>query len=324
MAAVSRLSTAIADGLLTLPAGDICVMRPPAGYDVAALPRDRVTISHTFYPDSTAWSDAGYDVVQAAATCDIAIVVIPRAKALARAMIAAAAQKARIVVVDGYKTDGIDSLFKEARKRLGGLPTLAKDHGRIFWMEPGATFADWIAPKPAKGDHRFYTAAGVFSEGGIDKGSAALVACLPAKLPARLADLGAGWGFLSHAILAREGVKSLDLIEAEALSLACAKLNINDPRATFHWADATTFKADKGYDGIIMNPPFHAGRASDPALGRTFIQAARRLLAPHGKLWMVANRHLPYEATLRECFRNVDEVGGDGAFKVVHANRPLH
>jgi 16S rRNA (guanine1207-N2)-methyltransferase len=37
---------------------------------------------------------------------------------------------------------------------------------------------------------------------------------------------------------------------------------------------------------------------------------------------MVANRHLPYEATLNECFRNVDMIGGNGAFKVFHANRP--
>lgn len=323
MASLSRLTTAIKDGLLTLPAGDICVLRPQATYDVSALPRDRVSISHTHYPDYVIWDGAGYPVAPDIAPCAVAIVVVPRAKALARAMIAAAAQTAHIVIVDGYKTDGIDSLYKDARKRLGDLPTLAKDHGRIFWMEPGDRFADWIAPEPTRGPHGFYTTAGVFSEGGIDKGSAALVALLPDKLPARIADLGAGWGFLSDAILKRDGVKSLDLIEAEALSLDCARLNITDPRASFHWADAATFKGGKGYDAIIMNPPFHAGRASDPGLGRTFIQSARRLLAPHGKLWMVANRHLPYEATLRECFRNVDELGGNGAFKVVLATRPL-
>jgi 16S rRNA (guanine1207-N2)-methyltransferase len=47
------------------------------------------------------------------------------------------------------------------------------------------------------------------------------------------------------------------------------------------------------------------------------------MLASHGKLWMVANRHLPYEQALRESFRNVDEVAGNGAFKVFHATRPL-
>lgn len=322
MAAFSRLTTAIDDGVLPLPEGRIVLIRPPAGYDVSALPRDRVAVTHTFYPDYAAWDAAGYAASQAIVSADMAIVVVPRAKALARDLIAQAARQAKIVVVDGYKTDGIDSLWKDARKRLGDLPSVAKDHGRMFWMEPGDVFEDWIAPAPAKGAHGFYTAAGVFSEGGIDKGSALLADALPKKLPGRIADLGAGWGFLSDAILKRDGVKSVDLIEAEALSLDCARRNITDDRAAFHWADATSFKADRGYDGIVMNPPFHAGRASDPALGRTFIQAARRLLAPHGKLWMVANRHLPYESTLRESFRNVEELNGNGGFKVFHATRP--
>ena len=47
------------------------------------------------------------------------------------------------------------------------------------------------------------------------------------------------------------------------------------------------------------------------------------MLAAHGKLWMVANRHLPYEAALREHFRNVEELPGDGGFKLFHATRPL-
>jgi len=323
MAAASRLSTAIEDGLLPVPEGAIAIIRPPAGYDVSALPRDRVLVSHTFYPDYAAWEGAGYAASHDIPMADLAIVVVPRAKALARAMIAEAAQQAKVVVVDGYKTDGIDSLWKESRKRMGALPSVAKDHGRLFWMEPGDTFADWAAPAPVKGPHGFYTAAGVFSESGVDKGSATLVAALPKKLPGRVADLGAGWGYLTDAILQCDGVKTVDAIEAEALSLSCAKQNVTDARAIFHWGDATAFTSDRGYDAVIMNPPFHAGRASDPALGRTFIQAARRLLAPHGKLWMVANRHLPYEATLRECFRNVDELAGNGAFKVFHATRPI-
>ena len=40
----SRISTAIEDGLLVLPAGQITLMRPPADYDVGALDRDRVLI----------------------------------------------------------------------------------------------------------------------------------------------------------------------------------------------------------------------------------------------------------------------------------------
>jgi 16S rRNA (guanine1207-N2)-methyltransferase len=252
----------------------------------------------------------------------MAIVVVPRAKGLARAMIAEAASRAQIVVVDGAKTDGIDSLYKACKARLGPLPSVTKDHGRLFWFSATDVFADWAAPEVARGAHGYYTTAGVFSDGSIDAGSELLVAHLPNDLPAHMADLGAGWGYLSQAVLQRGGVKHLDLVEAEALSLECARLNVTDPRAAYHWADATTHMPDKLYDGIVMNPPFHQGRAADPGLGRAFITAAARQLAPHGKLWMVANSHLPYEETLREAFHRVDTVIKTKTFKVISANKP--
>ncbi|MGY9033006.1 MAG: class I SAM-dependent methyltransferase, partial [Rhodobacterales bacterium] len=146
---------------------------------------------------------------------------------------------------------------------------------------------------------------------------------LPEKMPSKMADIGAGWGYLAAPVLARAGVASLDMIEAETLSLDCARLNVTDTRVNFHWADATSFKPLNAYDGIVMNPPFHSGRSAEPSIGRAFIAASARMLASHGKLWMVANRHLPYEQALRESFRNVDEVAGNGAFKVFHATRPL-
>lgn len=319
----SRLSTAVDDGLLSLPDGNIAVLRPPATYDMSPLPRDAVRVVHGFYPDYAAWQAAGYEVATQMPDVAVAIVVVPRAKALARAMVAEACAKADLIIVDGQRTDGVDSLFKDCRKRLGDLPSIPKAHGRIFWFAASDAFADWAAPPPAKGPHGYFTAAGVFSDGAVDQGSALLAAALPAKLPARMADLGAGWGYLAAPVLERAGVKSLDLIEAEKLSLDCARLNVTDDRVRFHWADATGFTPDTPFDGIVMNPPFHAGRASDPSLGRGFIQAAARLLAPHGKLWMVANRHLPYEAAMTESFRNVDMIGGNGAFKIFHASRPI-
>ena len=82
----SRLSTALEDGLLALPEGNIALMRPSDAYDVSALPRDAVQVVHGFYPDVAAWQSAGYDVTQELAKVSVAVVVVPRAKALARAM----------------------------------------------------------------------------------------------------------------------------------------------------------------------------------------------------------------------------------------------
>jgi pimeloyl-ACP methyl ester carboxylesterase len=118
-------------------------------------------------------------------------------------------------------------------------------------------------------------------------------------------------------------VKRLDLVEAEADALACARVNITDDRAQFHWADATTFRPDTLLDAVVMNPPFHHGRDADPGLGAAFIQAARRMLAPNGALWLVANRHLPYDAALTAAFLEHREVAGDSAFRVIHAIKPI-
>jgi len=103
-------------------------------------------------------------------------------------------------------------------------------------------------------------------------------------------------------------------------------MNVTDPRAEFHWADATQFKLSgtvaKGFDGIVMNPPFHTARAAEPSLGKAFIASAAKLLAPHGTLWMVANRHLPYEAEAQSHFNQVTEIAGDARFKVIEAEKP--
>jgi len=320
----SRLTTALREGHLTLPDGDIAVMRAPAGLDLSALPRDRVRLSHTFRPDHDAWAAAGWQIAPLpAGPAAVALVILPRAKALARGAVAAAAALAPLVVIDGQKTDGIDSMWRDLRALLGReVPSLTQSHGRLMWCSPGTAVAGWALPGPTLGPDGLWAQAGVFSADGPDPGSALLAAALPARLPPRMADLGAGAGLLSRAVLARAGVTHLDVIEAEALALDCARLNLPDPRATFLWADVASHDPRAPWDGVVMNPPFHQGRAVDPAQGLAFIAAARRGLSPQGQLWLVANRHLPYEAALAQSFRHVAEVGGDARFKLIHATRP--
>jgi 16S rRNA (guanine1207-N2)-methyltransferase len=102
----------------------------------------------------------------------------------------------------------------------------------------------------------------------------------------------------------------------------CARQNLGDPRVRFHWDDAIRWQPESAVDTVIMNPPFHKGRAAEPDLGRAFIRAAAGMLKPGGQLWLVANRHLPYEAALAQSFAQVEEVAGDTRFKVLRAARP--
>ena len=223
--------------------------------------------------------------------------------------------------VDGQKTDGVDSVLKEVRALAPVDGIQSRAHGKIFRVtlpEPGWLPAGWAAQ-----DHQaapgFVTRPGVFSADGPDPASVALAAHLPDKLPTRMVDLGAGWGWLSAQVLAHPGVEVLHLVEADAVALDCARRNVTDPRARFHWADALDFRLSEPVNGVVMNPPFHDGRAADPRLGAGFIRAAAGLLTGAGRLWMVANRHLPYEQALREHFGDVAEIGGDTRFKILTA-----
>ena len=227
------------------------------------------------------------------------------------------------VIVDGAKTDGIEGLIRELRGRHGISETISKAHGKLAVLEPGADLSDWADPGPREVEEGFVTRVGVFSADGPDPGSRLLAEVLPSRLGAGVADLGAGWGYLSRAALAREGVERIDLVEADLAALDCARINTPDPRAAFHWADATRFGAGDAYDAVVTNPPFHTSRAADPALGQAFVAAAARLLAPKGQLWLVANRQLPYERALSGLFGEVTEVGGDRSYKIFRAARPL-
>lgn len=319
----SRLSLAVHESGLDLPEdGRIAVFAPRAGYDLSALPKDRCELIQPLWPDHQAFARAGF-------TCSVleegsyaaALVCLPRAKAQARDLIARAVACSDLVIVDGQKTDGVESVLKECRKRSDLLGTISKSHGKLFWFS-GGDFNEWRAPETTEIEGGFVTRAGVFSADGIDPASRALAAALPDKLGRNVADLGAGWGYLSSEILKRDHVETLYLVEADRVALDCAERNVTDDRARFHWADATTWEPRARMDTVVMNPPFHTGRSADPGLGVAFIDAAARMLAPSGQLWMVANRHLPYETSLNAKFAVVEEVAGDNRFKILHASRP--
>lgn len=321
----TRLTLALRDGALSLPDdGDILVFGPAADQDLSALPKDRTMIYSRFYPDHATWKTRGYDVVSSIPESGFsaALICAPRAKKLAQAWVYAAscATNSGLVLLDGQKTDGIDSLLKATKKHANILGTLSKAHGKLIWLD-GANVPDW-APVDTLLDGGFITRPGVFSADGIDKGSVALASVMPPQINGRVADLGAGWGYLSRFILDREGVTSLDLIEADIVALECAKANINDARANFIWDDVTRFKPTAPYDVVISNPPFHTGRTGNPDLGRAFIRAASGMLKGNGRFVMVANRHLPYEDTLAEQFRVVEELGGSQGFKLLSGSKP--
>jgi 16S rRNA (guanine1207-N2)-methyltransferase len=162
---------------------------------------------------------------------------------------------------------------------------------------------------------------GVFSWDRIDPGSALLAQELPA-FNGKGADLGCGIGYLARAVLTSPRVERLAMIDIDRRAMAAARRNIEDPRADFHWADATGADVPlTSLDFVVMNPPFHDGGFEDKALGQAFIKRAFGALRKGGSLWLVANRHLPYETTLTGLFATVEVKIERGGYKVFEARR---
>jgi 16S rRNA (guanine1207-N2)-methyltransferase len=330
--APDRWTLALESGALPRPGGRLLALMPHGEADLAAFESDEVLAVQGFRPDHDRLAARGFDVVPEldpeAGGFDTALVQIVKSKvrtlsALAEAL--AALKPGGLLLVDGPKDEGIEAILKAVRGHLDVDEVFSKSHGKLFWLtRPEVLPADleeWIA-LPETTEEGYVTAPGGFSADGPDRGSEILVALVP-KLTGRVADLGAGWGYIAGEILAeQEGIEHLDLIEADHAMLAAARVNVDDPRAAFHWADATRFEPEAPYDAILCNPPFHVGRRADPALGRAFIAAAARMLAPGGKFIMVANRHLPYEAALKDAFGTGRLIGELEGYKLYEAAKP--
>jgi 16S rRNA (guanine1207-N2)-methyltransferase len=163
-----------------------------------------------------------------------------------------------------------------------------------------------------------WTWPGVFSWNRLDPGSALLEQNLP-SLSGRGADFGCGIGTLARAILASPKVEHLAMLDIDRRAVEMAARNIDDSRAELRWADIRGGTELKGLHFVVMNPPFHDGGAEDQSLGQTFIRRAAEALRPGGVLWLVANRHLPYETVLKTLFKRVMPKIEASGYKIYEA-----
>ncbi len=249
------------------------------------------------------------------------------------------AVEARFVLAHGLRAlKAGGELIAAAPKDRGGLrlkKTLqgfgcevsetSRRHHRICVVERPAELTDLDAAisegSPRRLPSGLWSQPGVFSWDRLDPGSELLLAHLP-DLSGRGADFGCGIGWLSQKALASPGVEALTAIDIDRRAVECASHNLDDPRASFEWADVRVAAGKlSDLDFVIMNPPFHDGGQEDRALGQAFIKAAAGALRKGGSLWLTANRHLPYEAALAENFKSVRPVADAGGYKVYEARR---
>lgn len=328
-----------ATGALRWPAAGGLFLRTRDGWPLHRQPLPGLVCSQSFKPEYDRLQRSGLTMADEADGVRYPLILIlpPRQRDEARALFAQAVARLRpggIVVASMANDEGAKSGEADLAKIAGPLSTLSKNKCRVFWSAPidnpidAELAAQWQAhdaPRPILGG-RFLSRPGVFAWDRVDAASALLAEHLPSDLAGIGADLGSGYGYLAAEILSRcERVKAFDLYEAEQRALDLSRTNLapfaERTRIGFHWHDVAAGLPQR-YDFIVTNPPFHAqGRAERPDIGRRFIAAAAHALKPGGRLWLVANRHLPYETVLDANFGAVRSVAQRDGFKVVEATK---
>lgn len=292
--------------------------RPPAVFDP---PADVVQTS-PLIPGSAALEEI------ASGSADLAVIYAPPGALERRAVLAHALRALK----PGGRIDAMAPKGKggsRLKKELEGFGLTVMDEPKAHHRRcratmdgPPAGLNEAIEAGAARrvSDTGLWSRPGVFAWDRIDAGTATLALRLPPMKGAG-ADLGCGVGVLSLAVLTSEAVTVLSGIDLDRRAVEAARLNVTDPRATFEWADVRTLPGSGDLDFVVMNPPFHDGGQEDRRLGQAFVRKAADLLKKGGVLWMVANRHLPYEADLKEAFRRVRVVEEAQGYKVFEATK---
>lgn len=323
-------------GLLDAPGAGarIVVFGARAGFRLPADFAGKLDLIQGFRPDYLALERAGFAVAPEAREVghDAAFLLLTRHRRENEENLAEALKRVKpggLIVVAGTRKDGAASF----RKRAAGVLALdghaSKHHGVVFWLARPADLRreliDALAPAARPLAEGFETAAGGFSGDAVDPGSKLLADNLPGDLSGDVADFAAGWGYLAARVAARFAPRSLDLYEAHFASLEAARRNMahHAPKLAcgFFWHDLLSEPVAPRYEAIVMNPPFHAGRAAEHDIGSRMIGVAAKALKPGGRLFLVANRPLPYETTMDSAFARHGEICRDATFKVLWGRR---
>lgn len=169
-----------------------------------------------------------------------------------------------------------------------------------------------------------FSRPGVFSWDHVDEATEILADVMRVEPGQSVLDLGCGYGALGvvAGTLSHGGPVCMVDADAEAVRSAhrsAATAGLDRYRALT--SDVGAAVLDERFDVVVTNPPFHVGKATDLDLPLQFIEDARTVLAPGGRLFLVANRTLPYEHAIQRRFGNLGTLHDGRRFKVLTAER---
>jgi 16S rRNA (guanine1207-N2)-methyltransferase len=233
------------------------------------------------------------------------------------------------LLVYGAKDEGVASAARRVEPLLGPVRTLGTGgHCRILAASRPerivglrATLQDWRLQGEIELLGRlepWVSYPGIFAHGRLDEGTRLLLTRLPElRDGTRALDFGCGSGPIAAAcaLRAREDRVdiSLDGLDVDAVALEALRENVPSARPLL--ADGLAAVAGS-YDLILSNPPYHVGKAESTEALSAFVARAPGVLAPGGRIVLVAQQRLRIEAPMRAAFPTVRVLTDDGTYRI--------
>ena len=339
--ALSTLLLPFVTGQVTWPeAGSALFLGARASAALRGIARSALVCEQSYKPAVDALTREGWPLCTAeeaeATRHSLVLVLPPRQRQEARALLAhavACCAPGGTIVACMANDEGARSGESDLKSLAGLSGSLSKNHCRVYWSTvneatcDAALLATWRDARCAAADSgwTFHQSPGCVRVGSHRSGFGAARRASAGHTGRQRGGSGLRlWISRSRtaATLPGSHTRSICTKPRHARWIWRGRISrryADRASLNFHWHDVTRGLPGR-YDVIVSNPPFHAQGAGDrPDIGRAFIAAAAEALRPGGRLWMVANRHLPYESVLDARFGTVRIVTQAGGFKIVEA-----
>ena len=235
------------------------------------------------------------------------------------------------LIVAGMVKTMTPTIWKLVERLIGATTTsLAKKKARLIFATPDPAIQAPDSPYPVcyqleNSEHIISNHANVFSRDSLDIGTRFFLQHLPVTLGAvDIVDLGCGNGLLGLIAAEKNPEALIHFVDESFMAVASAQDNFiralgSERSAIFKVGDGLQDFLPDSVDIILCNPPFHQQNAIGDQIANSMIKAAKNVLRKGGALWIVGNRHLNYQITLKRVFGNFHLVAENKKFVILKA-----
>ena len=269
---------------------------------------------------------------------DLVLVKIPKTTALLHDQLAKLRRLVHaetMIVAAGMVKHIQKSAFAAFEQTIGPVHTsLAVKKARLLFAQFNTDLV--VSPPPESityhdPDLRFplENLPNVFSQDRLDHGARFFIAQFH-KLPEahQVIDLGCGNGVLGLCLRKSNADVNVTFIDESYSAVASAQRNYQrlfepsqsqNTEAGFVVAGGLDDQESESADLILCNPPFHQQHVVGQQMALSLFTQSKRVLRQGAELWIVANRHLNYDVSLKRLFGNCTTIATNNKFRVLKA-----